>query len=172
MIQSALKIVNSLSQDNVSTAEGVSEHKTTPEMSALLRRAAAEGAVLLKMKARFLWRREQKLLFWPCTKQLVLYRIRIGGDVNKPYQVGLMDGLKACGKLHIDEELATTYQRWCTANPPDDGFWGHWPRFYPEMPVTDTLVSRAASRCDTAIVAIGRSSGEDRENALERGAIT
>lgn len=170
LIQGALKIVNSLSQDNVSTAEGVSEHKTTPEMSALLRRAAAEGAVLLKNEGTLPLAEGAKVAVFGRVQNNWFYTgYGSGGDVNKPYQVGLMDGLKACGKLHIDEELAATYQRWCTENPPDDGFWGHWPRFYPEMPVSDTLVSSAASRCDTAIVAIGRSSGEDRENALEKG---
>lgn len=40
---------------------------------------------------------------------------------------------------------------------------------YPEMPVSKELVHQAAEHSQSAVVVIGRSSGEDRENALEKG---
>ena len=54
-------------------------------------------------------------------------------------------------------------------NPVDDGFWGHWPMCYDEMPVELSLARTAASMSDTAVVIIGRAAGEDRENKLEKG---
>lgn len=170
IIQNVLKIANSLSQDNVSTESGPADRETSPEMSALLRRTAAEGAVLLKNEGVLPLSAGSKIAVFGRVQNNWFYTgYGSGGDVRKPYQVSLMDGLETCSQLKIDEELTAVYQRWCAENPPGDGFWGHWPRFYPEMPVSDTLVSGVASRCDTAVVVIGRSSGEDRENALEKG---
>ena len=37
------------------------------------------------------------------------------------------------------------------------------------MPLSDELVSGAASRCQTALIVIGRTAGEDRDNAAEKG---
>ncbi len=168
IVKTVLKLGNSLAQK---TGEEVAvQRETAPEMSALLRRAAAEGAVLLKNDGALpIPAQEAVAVFGRVQNDWFYTGYGSGGDVRKPYQVSLMDGLKSCGKLQIDEELAAVYQRWCAENPPDDGFWGHWPRFYPEMPISDALISDAAARCGTAVVVIGRSSGEDRENALEKG---
>lgn len=92
-----------------------------------------------------------------------------GGDVNKPYQINLIDGLRACEKLKVNESLAAVYESWIEKNPVDHGYWGHWPRYYPEMPIPLEKVMGAQKESDCAVVAIGRSSGEDRENALEQG---
>ena len=72
-------------------------------------------------------------------------------------------------ELVLNTELSDTYEKWCKENPVDHGVWGHWPRFYPEMPLTVDLVKKAKENSDNAVFVIGRSSGEDRENALEKG---
>ena len=46
------------------------------------------------------------------------------------------------------------------------GFWGNWPRYFEEMPLEDSQVQAAASRCQTAVVVIGRAAGEDRGEHL------
>jgi beta-glucosidase len=92
-----------------------------------------------------------------------------GGDVKKPYGVNLIDGLKNCEDLTLNTELSDLYETWCGANPVDHGVWGHWPRFYNEMPLTAEIVKSAKENSDHAVYVIGRSSGEDRENALEKG---
>ena len=93
-----------------------------------------------------------------------------GGDVNPPYRVNLMEGLKNAG-IPLDEKVAQTYAHWCFSedNKADHGWWGHWPMSHPEMPLEQPLVREAADRCDTAIVVIGRAAGEDRENTLTKG---
>lgn len=160
---------NSLSQETA--ARAAADKTVTPGMPALLRRAAAEGAVLLK--------NQNQVLPLSCGTRVSLFgRGQIqwfytgygsGGDVNKPYAVSLLEGLRACPTLKVNENLAQVYEKWDKENPIDHGFWGHWPRFYPDMPLTAELVREAAQQSDCAVVTIGRSSGEDRENALEKG---
>ena len=92
-----------------------------------------------------------------------------GGEVNRPYSVNLQDGIRNCDKLTLNESLATEYENWCVEHPIEDAVWGMWPRFYPEMPIDIRDVFRASNASDCAVVAIGRSSGEDRDCVLEKG---
>lgn len=167
------KIVNAAAQALGILAQGQAHHdpnKTvTPGMPELLRGAAAQGAVLLENSV---------LPFAPGTKVALFGRVQVdwfcagygsGGDVNAPYRIGLLEGLRRCEELQVDQELAEKYEAWCAEHPIGDSVWGMWPRFYPEMPLTEEEVTAAASRSEKAIVVIGRSSGEDRECVLEKG---
>lgn len=91
-----------------------------------------------------------------------------GGDVKAPYEVSLLDALREAGVL-VSGEVAEVYEAWSAANPPDQGYWGNWPRHFEEMPLDPGLVSRAANTAGTAVVVLGRAAGEDRENVLEKG---
>ena len=145
-------------------------HKTiTPGMPELLRSAAAEGAVLLHNRV---------LPYGPDTEISVFGRVQLdwfctgygsGGDVNAPYLVNLLEGLENCAQLRVNSHLSALYRDWVKANPADHGFWGNWPRSHPEMPLTEEIVRQARAETEQALVVIGRSSGEDRENALEPG---
>lgn len=93
-----------------------------------------------------------------------------GGMVNVSKVVGITDGLLAAG-YKTDEELLNAYRKWDEENPFDHGEgWGGEPWSQKEMPLSDELVSGAASRADTAIVIIGRTAGEEMDNKLEKGA--
>lgn len=152
------------------SGRATAEKTITPGMPELLRRAAAEGAVLLKNDGMLpLEQGETVALFGRVQKDWFYTGYGSGGDVNKPYAVNLMEGIRHCGGLRLNEELASIYEAWCAENPVDHGFWGHWPRFYPEMPLTQELVRKAAEISRSAVVVIGRSAGEDRENTLEKG---
>ena len=138
-------------------------------MPTLCRKAAAEGAVLLK--------NEGVLPLAPGQPVAVFGRVQLdwfyvgygsGGDVNPPYRVNLMEGLRSAG-VTVDAELAQTYAAWCAENEPFPGVWGRWPRCFEEMPISDGQVRAAAARCSTAIVVLGRAAGEDRENTLDPG---
>lgn len=158
-----------LSQEEV--AKNAAEKIVNPEMPALLRRAAAEGAVLLRNEnaALPLPRGTRISLFGRGQLAWFYTGYGSGGDVNKPYAVNLLDGLRACSGLYVNERLAAQYTAWHNAHPIDHGYWGNWPRYYPDMPLDAVTVSTAAANSDCAVVTIGRSSGEDRENALEAG---
>lgn len=157
-----------LSQEE--TARAAAEKTITPGMPEILRRAAAEGAVLLKNDGILpLESNETVALFGRVQSEWFYTGYGSGGDVNKPYAVNLIEGVRNCSALTLYEPLAKIYTDWSEQNPIDHGFWGHWPRFYPEMPVTKELAADAAVHAGCAVVTIGRSSGEDRENALEKG---
>lgn len=160
--------VDELAQETQKVVYG--EKTFEPHIPALARRAAAEGAVLLK--------NEGSVLPLPAEETVAVFgRVQFdyfyvgygsGGDVNPPYTVNLIEGLRAAG-VRIDEALASVYADWSAKNPPDMGEWATWPRYFEEMPLTDSAVHEAAARCGTALVVIGRSAGESRENALEPG---
>ncbi len=160
--------VNSLSQ---AETKRKNEPKVITEgMPEILRCAAAQGAVLLKNDGALPLEKGAKVsLFGRVQKDWFYTGYGSGGDVNKPYAINLIEGIRNCDSLELNEKLAEIYLEWCEENPVDHGVWGHWPRFYPEMPLYDKTVKKSAENSDCAVVTIGRSSGEDRENALEKG---
>lgn len=162
------KVFNSLAQGE--TARDNVEKVITEGMPEVLRYAAAQGAVLLKNNGTLPLSKGTKVsLFGRVQNDWFFTGYGSGGDVNKPYAVNLIDGVRNCEDLVLNEDLAKIYLNWCKENEINHGIWGHWPRFYEEMPLTDDLVKLAADVSDCAVVSIGRSSGEDRENALEKG---
>ena len=162
------KLMGGLAQDENDLA---SRDKTvTPGMPKLLCEAAAQGCVLLQNDGTLPLQKGQKISVFGRVQIDYFYTgYGSGGDVKKPYQVSLLEGLDNCPDLQVNEELAAMYTKWCEENPADHGYWGHWPRFHPECPVEESAMAQAAAYAQTAVVVIGRSSGEDRENALEPG---
>ena len=163
-----VKVFNALSQSENS---GVTKDRTVTEgMPELIRKAAAEGAVLLKNDGTLPFSKNSTVsLFGRVQNDWFYTGYGSGGDVVKPYAINLIEGMRNCENLKLNESLAAAYEKWCKENPIDHGVWGHWPRFYPEMPIDTSAVKNAAENSDCAVVVIGRSSGEDRENVLEKG---
>ena len=138
------------------------------------REAAAEGIVMLKNENNVLPLGGGTSV----EKVSVFGRVQIdyfpcgygsGGDVKVPYTVNLLEGLRDNPAIQVNEDLAAEYEKWCAENVPNAGGWGSWPLSHPEMPLDDETVADAAEYSDTAVVVIGRSSGEDRESRLEPG---
>lgn len=168
IVAAGTKLFNGLSQEE--GEKNVSDKTVTPGMPELLRAAAAEGAVLLENDGTLPLKNGTAVsLFGICSVEWFYTGYGSGGEVIKPYAVNLADGVRNCDALDLNEELTDIYYEWDKANPIDHGFWGHWPRCYPEMPLTAEIVKTASEKSDVAVVTIGRSSGEDRENALEKG---
>ena len=158
------KVINSLSQNEAGNTTDL-EKSITPGMPELLRKAGAEGTVLLRNDNNLLpLSKEEKIsVFGRVQNDYMFVGYGSGGDVIKPYTVTLMEGLRNAN-ANLNEELASTYTEWCKNNAPDHGFWGHWPHFYDEMPLSDEVIEAAGKFSDCAIYVIGRSAGEDREN--------
>ncbi len=157
-----------LSQEMVK-AGGLKE--IMPGAPELLRTASAESCVLLKNDGTLpLDPAEPVAVFGRCQSDWFFVGYGSGGNVNAPYKVSLIGGLRNAG-IKIDEQLYSEYEAWraIEENMADEGWWGHQPFSYPEMPVSFELARSAAERCGTAIVVIGRAAGEDRENRLEKG---
>lgn len=140
-----------------------------PNMPEKCLQSAEEGTVLLKNDNDVLPIKDEKIsVFGRCQINYFYVGYGSGGDVNQPYEVSLIDGLKNNG-VRLNEELLAIYEKWCADNPINHGFWGHWPMNYPEMELSADVVKRAGENSDKAIVVLGRAAGEDRENKLEKG---
>ena len=140
-----------------------------PNMPEKCLQSAEEGTVLLKNENAVLPIKDEKIsVFGRCQINYFYVGYGSGGDVNQPYEVSLIDGLKNNG-VRLNEELLAIYKKWCADNPINHGFWGHWPMNYPEMELSSDVVKKAGENSDKAIVVLGRAAGEDRENKLEKG---
>ena len=159
---------NGLMQEET-TADG--ERYVTPGIGALIRRAGAESCVLLKNDGALPLNREKEVaVFGRCQLDWFYVGYGSGGDVNAPYHVNLIDGLRNAG-LALNADVLNAYEVWTQQedNKADHGWWGHWPMNYPEMPLDAAIVQSAAKTADTALVVLGRAAGEDRENTLTKG---
>ncbi len=136
-----------------------------------LRSCAAEGAVLLKNNDTLPFNEKNNIAVFGRVQCDYFYVGNgSGGDVRTPYKVSLIEGLEN-SSLVINEELKEKYKAWTSKkrNIPDPGFWAHWPRYYEEMPISVAEIKKAKEKSDSAVIVIGRSSGEDRENVLKKG---
>ena len=153
---------NAKERIEIAPAEGISE---------LCRLSAAEGCVLLKNENNILPLSKERTLsvFGRVQNNTFFVGYGSGGDVNAHYNVSIMEALQNSDDITINPVLSQIYADWCKKNPVNDGFWGHWPMCYDEMPIEDEVVKHAAENSDTAMVVIGRAAGEDRENTLTKG---
>lgn len=160
--------VSGLSQEKMDRAN--QPKIITDGMPELLRRAAADGAVLFKNDGTLpLVNNETVSLFGRCQFDYFYVGYGSGGDVNRPYEINLVDGIKKCDSLKLNTRLASIYERFCFENQEVEAMWGMWAFNREEMPVTSEMVSIAKSESDVAVVTIGRAAGEDRDMAAIKG---
>ncbi|MBQ9197452.1 MAG: glycoside hydrolase family 3 protein [Clostridia bacterium] len=136
------------------------------------RRAAAEGAVLLRNEGGALPFRENARISVFGRIQFHYYKSGTGsgGLVNTRYTVGILDALKEEKSLRVNEALEAVYRDWLREHPHDPGKgWGGEPWSQEEMPLSDDTVQAAARESDAALVIIGRTAGEDQDAANEPG---
>ena len=133
----------------------------------LCRSVAAQGAVLLKNEKETLpvSNGERVAVFGRIQKDYYRSGTGSGGAVNAPYATNLLDSLRQCDNLQVDEELAAVYEEWIRQNPFDDGggVWAGEPWSQKEMEVDEELAAAAAKRADKALVVIGRTAGESKD---------
>ena len=145
------------------------ERKSRPKMKQLLREAAGESIVLLENDGVLPIKPQSKVAVFGRT-QLDYFFVGYGsgGEVNPPEVVNVIDGLKN-KSVQLYEPLAEVYEEYVNNHKVTDEIWGQWPRYFEEMSVDDSLMTQAAEQTDVALIVIGRTAGEDRENILEAG---
>ena len=134
--------------------------------AALARQAVAEGCVLLENEGQALPLRdgERVAVFGRMAFHYYKSGLGSGGLVNTRYVVGILDALKECEGVHLDEKLMGIYEDWIMENPYDEGQgWGRVPWCQKEMGVTEEMLD-CARRDDVSLVVIGRTAGEDQDN--------
>ena len=139
--------------------------------AALARQAVAEGCVLLENEGQALPLRdgERVAVFGRMAFHYYKSGLGSGGLVNTRYVVGILDALKECEGIHLDEKLMGIYEDWIMENPYDEGQgWGRVPWCQKEMDVTEEMLD-CARRDDVSLVVIGRTAGEDQDNNAKAG---
>ena len=137
----------------------------------LARQAVAEGCVLLENEGQALPLRdgERVAVFGRMAFHYYKSGLGSGGLVNTRYVVGILDALKECEGIHLDEKLMGIYEDWIMENPYDEGQgWGRVPWCQKEMDVTEKMLD-CARRDDVSLVVIGRTAGEDQDNNAKAG---
>ena len=137
------------------------------------RQAIAEGCVLLKNDNQTLPLKKDCTVSIFGRIQSSYYKSGTGsgGMVNVSKVYNLVEGLEESGWVKINKDLQKIYAEWEEKNPFDEGLgWGHDRWSQDEMPLTDQIVSQAAAQSDVAIIIIGRTAGEDKDNKDEEGA--
>lgn len=133
------------------------------------REVAAQGAVLLKNEGHVLPIQKNEKVSVFGRVQINYYRSGTGsgGSVNVTHTTSLLEGLRHKKDIEINEQLAKIYEQWVEQNPFDNGGggWAAEPWHQKEMPLTDEIVAHAATQSEKAIVVIGRTAGEDQDNA-------
>ena len=139
--------------------------------AALARQAVAEGCVLLENEGQALPLRdgERVAVFGRMAFHYYKSGLGSGGLVNTRYVMGILDALKECEGVYLDEKLMGIYEDWIMENPYDEGQgWGHVPWCQKEMDVTEEMLD-CARRNDVSLVVIGRTAGEDQDNNAKAG---
>ncbi|MBR0412893.1 MAG: glycoside hydrolase family 3 C-terminal domain-containing protein [Eubacterium sp.] len=140
------------------------------EMKRLCRKAAAEGIVLIKNDGTLPLKKGTEVSLFSRTQiDWFFVGYGSGGDVNCPQKINLVDGIRNCDELELNEKLADVYAKWVKNSPPNHGIWGQWPYSQKEMPLDIIAVQQSKGKSDTAVVTIGRAAGEDRDSAYENG---
>ncbi|MCR5101245.1 MAG: glycoside hydrolase family 3 C-terminal domain-containing protein [Butyrivibrio sp.] len=144
----------------------------TEKFAKVVRRAVAEGIVLLKNDNSVLPLKEGTRIALFGRSQFNYYKSGTGsgGMVNTKYVTGVYEALSSDKRFVINNGLRSLYEDWIKDNPFDAGIgWAAEPWFQKEMQITEDIAERAAMDSDVAIILIGRTAGEDQDNSNEKG---
>ncbi len=141
------------------------------DLAPLCRKIAAEGSVLLKNDNVLPFKKGEKIaVFGRIQETYIKSGTGSGGLVNVEQVPCILTSLRENGIFEIDETLALRYAEWIEEHPFDNGHgWATEPWCQEEMAVDCRLAEKAASRNDAAVIIIGRTAGEDKDNSTEKG---
>lgn len=138
----------------------------------LSRIAATEGIVLLK--------NDQQVLPLQNVKINVFGRIQTnyyksgtgsGGLVNVDYTTSIIEALLENPLVEVNKTLLNTYLEWEKDHPfnAGSGMWASEPWSQVEMALSTDTLKQAKSFSEIAVICIGRTAGEDKDNTLSKG---
>ena len=141
------------------------------EYAKTARATVAEGCVLLRNEEELLPVKEGTVVSVFGRNQFNYFKSGTGsgGMVNTPYEVSVLDALKE-ENIVLNGTLQGIYEEWLKDHPFDKGVgWANEPWCQEEMELTEDVVANAAKDSDMALVMIGRTAGEDRDNYAGEG---
>ena len=145
---------------------------STEKYAAKAREAVAEGIVLLENRDNILPLPAGSRIALFGRSQFCYYKSGTGsgGMVNTAYVTGIREALEKDGRFALNGELNKIYEDWLEDHPFDMGAgWAGEPWFQEEMPVSRELAENVRKKSDTAVIIIGRTAGEDKDNLAAEG---
>lgn len=140
------------------------------EIAAISAQANAEGAVLLKNNGMLPLKKGDKVaVFGRLQRDYYKSGTGSGGLVNTEYVTNIFDSLSECEDIELNGELAEIYRKWIEENPFDTGDGWVQPWSQKEAVLDDETVKKAAKTSEKAIMIIGRTAGETKDNTPDKG---
>jgi len=136
------------------------------------RQAVAEGIVMLRNEGSILPLSPGSRIALFGRSQFCYYKSGTGsgGMVNTACVTGIKEALEKDGRFSLCRELEKSYEVWMESHPFDTGEgWAKEPWFQEEMPVSRELAEASRKDADTAVIIIGRTAGEDKDNLAAEG---
>ncbi len=141
-------------------------------LAELSRTASAQGSVLLKNEGGILplSKNDKISLFGRTQIDYIKSGTGSGGLVRVDYVVNILDGIRNNPNLSLNEDLVKVYTDWLAIHPFDLGpGWAQEPWCQLEMVPDEKTVSDARKVSDVAVIVLGRTAGEDRDNSADKG---
>ncbi|MGN1220324.1 MAG: glycoside hydrolase family 3 N-terminal domain-containing protein [Candidatus Cryptobacteroides sp.] len=135
----------------------------TDAHAALVRKAGAEGMVLLKNNGVLPLKGDEKVGLWGVTSYDFIAGGTGSGNVNKKYIRNVQEGLEGNG-MNVDPVPTSWYKKYIAfteetmANNSQGVFWGK--PVLPEAELSLNFVKKVEASTDVAILTIGRNAGE------------
>lgn len=147
------------------------EEKPYEEIIPYARKIATEGAVLLKNEGNVLpvCKNETVSVFGRTQINYHKSGTGSGGLVNVEYEVNILEGLKNNENINVNEDIVKVYEKLLEKYPYDagDGWTVPWCQYEPEVPEEE--IKKAREKSEKAIIVLGRSAGESKDCAVEKG---
>lgn len=142
------------------------EFSLVPELKPLCRKIAAEGSVLLKNDGVLPFKKGTKVaLFGRNQEGYIKSGTGSGGLVQVEKIPVIWDSIEENGIFRIDSDLVEIYKDWIADHPYDNGSgWANEPWVQKEMPIDISLAKRFSEKNDVALIILGRTAGEDKDN--------
>lgn len=148
----------------------VTKNKPLKGLKDLSRIAASEGIVLIK-NDKVLPLKDKINVFGRIQTSYYKSGTGSGGLVNTLETTSIIDALLENPRVSVNEHLLTTYLDWQKYNPfnAGSGTWASEPWSQTEMPVSDEMIEKAKHFSEQAVIIIGRTAGEDKDNTPSKG---
>ncbi len=148
------------------------EMKPLQGLKDLSRIAATEGIVLLKNDKDVLPLQNVKInVFGRIQTNYYKSGTGSGGLVNVDYTTSIIEALLENPLVEVNKTLLNTYMAWEKDHPfnAGSGMWASEPWSQVEMALDEATLKQAKAFSEVAVVCIGRTAGEDKDNTLTKG---
>lgn len=142
-----------------------------PELASFSKYTAGEGMVLLKNDHVLPLLNKKIAIFGRIQFNYYKSGTGSGGLVNVKYVPSLIESFLSDPNVKVNKLVYETYKSWVSEFPFDsgNGQWASEPWNQEEMSMHPNIIQDASKESDVALVVIGRTAGEDKDNKATKG---